>query len=129
MIKVASSLVMLFALLIGSAGPLVAAPARARHSGTVVLIDVEHGVLVVDEVGPWRVEQGRTVTTRLWIELTPDTPINTYIRVNAPDRFAGDFIEVALDAADLTPGDVVTVDCRHEGNRLIAAAVTLVALD
>jgi hypothetical protein len=40
-------------------------------------------------------------------------------------QFAGDFIEVTLDAEDITPGDVVTAECGHERGRLIAVRVTM----
>ena len=129
MIRTAGSLLFLLALLVGSAVPVAAAPAGGRHSGVVSLLDPVRGVMIVDEVGPWGVENGRTVTTRLTIELTPDTQVNTFIRVTVPDRFTGDFIEVALDAADVIPGDIVTVDCRHEDDRLIAVTVTVASLD
>ena len=128
MIRAVGSLLLIL-LVAGAAAPGSAAPAGARHSGMIVFIDAERGVLVLDEVGPWRVVNGRTVTTRLTIDLTRETRVNTFIRVDVPGRFAGDFLEVALDPADLTPGDVVTVDCLHEPGRLVAAAVTLAALD
>jgi hypothetical protein len=129
MIQVAGSLMLLLSLLTGPAAPVAAAPAGARHSGSVVFIDAERGVLILDEVGPWRAGKGRALTTRLTIDLTMDTKVNTFIRINVPDHFAGEFIEVPLEAVDVTPGDVVTIDCRHEAGRLVAVTVTLAALD
>lgn len=129
MVRAVGSLLLLLSLMIGGVGPAAAAPAVVRHTGTVVFIDAERGVLILDEVGPWRVKNGRTVTTRLTIDLTRETRVNTFIRVNVPDRFAGDFLEVVLDAHDVTMGDVVTIDCRHEAGRLVAETMTLAALD
>ncbi len=81
--------------------------------------------MIMEEVGPWQVEQGRTVVTRRTISLTSATTFNTFIRVDVPGRFGGDFIEVALDAEDVTPGDFVTAECLHERGRLVAVRVTM----
>jgi hypothetical protein len=129
MMKSTGALLLLIMLLASPAAPIAAAPATARHSGAVVFIDAERGVMIVDEVGPWRVENERTVITRLRIDLTRETLFNTFVRINAPGRFAGEFLEVALDATDVTPGDIVTIDCRHEGDRLVAKVVTIAAMD
>ena len=114
-------------LLLAAVALLATAPADAagptRHSGTLVAIDPERGVLVLDEVGPSR--NDRPVITRRTVVLTPSTTFNTFIRVNVPDAFAGQFLEVALDAGDLTPGDFVTAECLLERGRLVAQRVTL----
>lgn len=94
-----------------------------RHSGIVLALEPE--LLVLEEVGPWRVENGRTVVTRRTIKLTPATKFNTFIRVDVVGAFAGDFIEVALDDGDVTPGDFVTAECRSVGGRLVAITVTV----
>jgi hypothetical protein len=125
MIRLASSLLLALALGASAAMPAADAARTSTHSGSVAAIDPQGGVLIMEEVGPWRVEQGRTVVTRRTIGLTPATRFNTFIRVDVPGRFAGDFIEVALDAEDITPGDFVTAECLHEGGRLVAVRVTL----
>jgi hypothetical protein len=49
---------------------LLVAPAYAAadqlesHSGVVVAIDAENGILIIDEVGPWHGEPGLTMLTR-----------------------------------------------------------------
>lgn len=96
-----------------------------RHSGTVVNLDLRESVLVIDEVGPWRVERGETVVTRRTIRYTPSTRFNVFIRIDVPDRFAGDFLEVELEPADITPGDFVTAECVRERAGLVALTVTL----
>jgi len=129
MIQAASSLWLALALVLGAASPLTAAPPSVRHSGRVVAIDAQSGTLILDEVGPWRRESGRTVVTRLTIALTAETHVTAVFRVNAPGAFVGDFIEVALGAADLVPGDYVTADCVHERRGLRAVSVTVAELD
>lgn len=63
--------------------------------------------------------------TRRTVVVTPDTEFNTFIRVNAPGGFAGDFLEVALEAGDVTPGDFATAECVAERGRLVAVRVTV----
>lgn len=124
MIRAAISVVL--ALALGAAPAALAGEARTTtHSGTVVAVDPEGGVLIFEEVGPWRVEQGRTVVIRRTVALTADTTFNTFIRVTVPGAFAGDFLEVALDAGSITPGDFVTAECVSERGRLVALRVTL----
>jgi hypothetical protein len=124
MIQVVSSLLLAFVLLAAPAAPAADA-GRMTYSGTVAAIDPQGGVLLLDEVGPWRVEQGRTVLTRRTFSLSADTRFNTFIRVNVPGAFAGDFLEVALDADSVTPGDFATVECVRERGQLVALRVTL----
>jgi hypothetical protein len=101
------------------------AAGRARYSGTVVAIDPQRRVMVIEEMGPGR---EKPVVTRRTISLTGGTRFRSFIRVNVPDAFAGDFIEVALDADDVTPGDFVTVECVLDRGRLVASRVTLAEL-
>jgi hypothetical protein len=109
---------------------LMASPAWAIDTGTtmfsgiVAAIDAHGGVLVVDEIGPGRAGQP-AVTTQRTVFLTPTTRFRSFIRVNAPGGFAGDFIEVELDVDSVTPGDFATVECVRERGRLVALRVTL----
>jgi hypothetical protein len=96
-----------------------------RHSGTIVEIDPAAGVLVLEEVGPWRVVNGETVVTRVTIGLTDSTRFASFIRVDAPGGYRGDFLEVPLDAYDVAPGDYVTIDCLHTGTRMTALSVAV----
>jgi hypothetical protein len=99
-----------------------------RFSGTVAAIDPERRTIVVEEVGPWRVERGATLVTRRTISLTASTKYNLFMRVDAPGAFAGDFIEVVLDPTDVAPGDFVTAECARRGARLVALTVTVAEL-
>jgi hypothetical protein len=128
MIRIASSLLLALAL---GAAPVATAADAARtttYSGSVVAVDPQGGVMIMEEVGPWRVEHGKTVVTRRTIGLRSGTSFNTFIRVDVPGRFAGDFIEVALDAEDITPGAVVTAECVRERGRLVAVRVSMAEL-
>jgi hypothetical protein len=112
--------------------PCDAAAQAARpvsYSGTVTSIDPQGGVLIIEEVGPWKVERGATVTTRRTIRLTPSTRYNLFMRVDAPGAFAGDFIEVEFDVDDVSPGDVVTATCARERGQLVALTVTVAELE
>jgi hypothetical protein len=113
-------------------GLFLAAPAvpaadtgRITFSGTVAAIDPQGGVLVLEEIGPGRRgAQGNTITRRA-VHFTAETKFNTFMRVNVAGGFAGDFIEVALDADSVTPGDFATVECVRRRDRLVALRVTL----
>ncbi|HET7344027.1 MAG TPA: hypothetical protein VFL90_21365 [Methylomirabilota bacterium] len=128
MLAIVASLI-LSASLLGVAPAPAADTPHVKHSGTVVAVDAQRGVLVLAEVGPWRLDHGETVVTRRTIVLTPATKVDALIRVSVPGGFVGDFLEVPLDAADLTPGDFVTVDCLHERGRLVALRVSVAELD
>ena len=125
MTQAAVALALALVLGLAPAGLAADADRITRHSGTVVRIDPGSGVLILDEVGPWRVEQGTTVGTRRTIVLTADTRFASFIRVDVPGAFAGDFLEVALEAADVTPGDFVTAECVHERGRLVGRPVSI----
>jgi hypothetical protein len=103
--------------------PSLHAAESTRYSGTIVAIDPQRGVMVIDEAGPGR---GETLTViRRTIGLTAGTKFRSFIRVNVPGTFAGDFIEVALDAEDVSPGDFVTAECVLARGRTVANRVTL----
>jgi hypothetical protein len=122
------ALVMRSVTSLGLAWVLLVAPAGHaaegfRHSGTVVAIDPHRGVVVIDEAGAGR-GQAPTIIRRT-IDLTAATKIRSFIRVDVPGAFAGDFIEVPLDAEDVSPGDFVTAECVLTGGRLVARSVTV----
>ncbi len=63
--------------------------------------------------------------TRYTIVVVPSTKIASHIRVNAPGRFGGDFIEGLLTLSDVSRGDFVTVECRRERRQLIVSSITV----
>jgi hypothetical protein len=97
-----------------------------RYSGTVVAIDPRRGVMIIEEVGPGR--GPKAVVTQRTISVTSRTKFNRFIRVSGPGGFAGDFIEVVLDADDVALGEFVTAECVLERGRLVAVLVTLAEL-
>ncbi len=105
-------------------GPAVAA--EGRHSGKVVAVDAvseRSGTIVIDEVGPWQVQNGTTRLTRHSVIVNPSTKITSYIRVNIPGRYQGDFLEVPFDLSDVARGDFVTVEFQRVGRLLIASRI------
>ena len=106
-------------------GLIVPAHAAERRSGRVIAIDDRVGLIVIDEVGPWKVEKGVTQVVRQIITVTRSTKIVSHIRVNVPGRFGGDFLEVPLQLSDVSVGDFVTVECRRERGQLIASSIAV----
>lgn len=119
--SIASALVLLVLMVT----PSVAAAPVVKHSGAVVSVDLASGRLVLEEVGPWVVENGRTVTHRYAIRVTPDTQFILAKR-DATDWTPPAFVTRPL-TRPLAAGDYVTVECRHEAKRLVAISITVVA--
>lgn len=99
---------------------------RMKHSGSIVAIDEKAGTIVLAEIGPWTVRQGKTVVTYRTITVTPDTALAIVGRDYATlDAFPGEFVEGALESDELYLNDYVTIDCLHEGRRQIALKITV----
>ena len=113
----------MLALVIMLGATLAADAATVKHSGRI--IEIGPDAIVVEEIGPWRVEGGVTQVTRRTIGLTPSTRFNLFLRVDVPGEFAGSFIEVALERVDLAVGNFVTCDCVQQTGRLVASTVTV----
>ena len=123
------SIVCLLVLLVFAAGAPLSAGAQAiNHSGTVLAVDRGAGTIILGEVGPWRVERGVTEVTPRVIAMTPSTKF-VEVKRGAETPFPGDFVETALEAGALKVGDFVTVECRHEGKRMIALKVVVPRLE
>jgi hypothetical protein len=72
------------------------------------------------------VRNGMTVVTRRTITLEPGTELAIVARdVDTSSGFPGDFVETRLGPDGLYLNDDVTVDCRHEGRRLVALKITV----
>ena len=107
----------------GSAGEIM------KHSGSIVAIADDARTFVLAEVGPWQVRDGATVTTYRTITLMPETQFTMVGRLDeAPSGFAGDFVEVPLGPESVYLNDYITVDCLHEGKRLLALKITVTEL-
>ncbi len=114
-------------LLVTGVAGAVTADQLPRHSGTVMTTDAAANTFVLAEVGPWRLSRGETVITRRDIVVTPETEFFLVHRADqAPSGFARDFVVESLILWGVGGGDFVTVECRHEGERMIATKVYVV---
>ena len=115
-------------LMLGVASPTIAGDV-VKHSGTIVAFDEKTDTIVLAEVGPWQVRDGATVVTKRRITLTPDTELAIVFRAEEPaSGFAGEYVEAPLERAGVYVEDYVTVECRHEGGRMIALKIIVVDL-
>ena len=119
------SLAVVVVALSGLAGS-AAAGETMKHSGKIIEIAGDGKTFVLAEVGPWRIWKSTTLVTLRTIRLMPDTAYAIVARdVDTETGFPGDFVETRLGADGLYLNDYVTVDCRHEGQRLLALKVTV----
>ena len=121
------------AMLLAAAGMALALGLSAgagevvKHSGAIVAIADDARTFVLAEVGPWQVRNGATVTTGRTITLIPETQFALVGRVDdAPSGYPGDFVEVAVGPEQVYLGDYVTVECRHEGKKMLALKITVI---
>jgi hypothetical protein len=106
-------------------GWTVAASAEVvMHSGTVASFDAAAGTLVLDEVGPWQVTDGRTVITKRRIAVAPATEM-VMVRRDATASFPGAFVTRPLSRS-VAVGDFVSVECTHEGEKMLALRITVI---
>lgn len=99
------------------------------HSGTVMAVDPEKGILVIGEIGPWRVKDGKTEITRRTVVVEPST---LFVMVKrspepGPSGWPGEFVEVPLGAWAVKAGDFVTVQVEQKGERRTATKIAVVA--
>jgi hypothetical protein len=121
--------VVLAVLLVLALAEAAGAQRLERHSGVIADANERAGTLLLAEVGPWRVRDGRTVITYRTIAFTPATEFALAFRAEHPDGgFTGDFIETPLEPWAVYVGDHVTIECRQEGKRLVAVKMTVTDL-
>jgi hypothetical protein len=102
---------------------------RMKHSGRIVSVSDSAGTFVLAEIGPWRVRDGATAVANRTIALVPATEYAAVARADAaPSGFAGDFVETRVGPDRVHVGDHVTVDCLHEGKRLVALKITVIEM-
>ena len=101
--------------------------AASDHSGTVMAVDPEKGTIVVGEVGPWQVKDGKTQITRQTIVVAPSTQFvaSKRSREPGPAGWPGEFVEVPLGAWAVKPGDFVTVHVEKVGTGRTATKITV----
>ncbi len=105
----------------------VSAAENAKHSGSIVSIAEDARTFMLAEIGPWPLRDRATVITYRTVTLVPETEFAIVARANAAaSGFEGDFVETRLGPEDVYLNDYVTVDCRHEGKRLVALKITVI---
>jgi hypothetical protein len=97
----------------------------ARHSGTIISADPAHQALTVEEIGPWHGSEIKALKREV-VRLTPETRIDLERRSEQAAGWPYGFAEQKLAAADLKPGDFVTVTVERQGGRAIATKVAVV---
>ena len=97
------------------------------HSGTVMAVDPAKGILVIGEIGPWHVKDGKTEITRQTVVVEPSTEfvMTKRTREPGPAGWPGEFVEVPLGAWAVKEGDFVTVHVEQKGKRRIATKITV----
>lgn len=109
------------ALLLALALPSAAADRVFRYSGKVERVDLDEGLVVVDELA------ARGQRRRHELHVGPDTPILTAARLRPWEmRGTGAYEEVPVSLLDLLKGDFVVVESTEEGGRLVAIRITIV---
>jgi hypothetical protein len=112
------------AVLLGATpGGAGAAPAARRYSGTVRAVDLQAGVVVVEELGR------RGLPERHEVHVGADTRIVSSWRLRPHEmRGVGAYGEVLVSPADLLVGDYVTIESHEEGGRGVAIRITIVEI-
>ena len=121
----------LVGLLVGALTLVGASQAMAdsKHSGTVTTVGAHGDAITIDELGPSR--SAEPASTRLTIALTPDTKVELAARNGNhgpvdPADWPGGYRETPAAAADIRPGDFVTVTTEERHGRLVATNVSVV---
>jgi hypothetical protein len=102
----------------------------ADHSGTVVAVDPAKGTIVIDEIGPWEMKSGRTISTQRTFLVEPSTQFVMLKRrpEPGPSGWPGEFVEAPLGAWAVSKGDFVTVRVKEEAKRSIATRVAVTVM-
>lgn len=98
----------------------------SRHSGIVLAVDRVAGTVILGELREWRTQQGVEIIRRPIVVEVATAFVRARRQPEAPSGYRGDWTEEALAAWGLQEGDFVTVECVHEGSRLVATRITLV---
>lgn len=100
---------------------------RARHAGVVVAVDKAAGTIVVGDMGPM-LPGGESKIAQYTMAVTPSTE---FVRVKraagaAPSGWLNDYVETALPAWDVKPGDWVAAIAEKDNQRLKATKIMVV---
>ena len=96
-----------------------------KYSGTVLSVDRSAGVIVVGDMGPWRIKDGVTQVDRRTIAVAPSTDFVRITRASgpAPSGWIGDFVESVLPGWRVKAGDWVTVIVKAGDTRPTAVRI------
>jgi hypothetical protein len=120
--RLCSAIVVILLGLTASAG----AGETMKHSGSIFAIADDATTFVLAEVGPWQTRNGATVVTYRTITVTSETQFAIVGRgEEAASGFPGDFVEMRLEPDGIYLNDYVTINCLHEGKRLVALKITV----
>jgi hypothetical protein len=122
---------MLFAsalLAVGAHGVSVAGDEMVTHHGTILAIDASRGQLIFEETRPPTSRDAVADSIRITVELIPATRYTFASGTDTPCDPVHGSVESPLDPVFLEVGDTVSIECRHEGGRLIAVKVTVTAM-
>jgi len=112
-------------LMLGGAGGAEAV--ATRYSGVVLSVDQAASKIVVGDMGPV-LKSGKSEIVRRSIQMKSST---AFVRVKraagaAPGGWLGDYVQTELPAADVKPGQWVTVAVEGGTRGLTAVKVTVV---
>jgi hypothetical protein len=116
---------LVLAILVAVGTPVLAAKS-STESGTVASINRPAHTITLDEMGPWH--GPTTPTTRHSIAFTPSTRVELITRTKHPavGGWPGGYVDSSLGAADVRPGDFVTITLAHENGRAVATSIDVV---
>jgi hypothetical protein len=112
------------------AGSVLTAVGLANGEPTVTyagtIRSIANGVMVVEDVGPWRGTQQETEITAREIILDPTATFVVARRVkDGRTAFPGDYVEIPAQRSELKPGTFVAVQCQptRDGCQLVKATM------
>jgi hypothetical protein len=99
----------------------------ADYSGTIIDVDKGAGLLIVGEVGPWRVKNGQTEITKRTLAIAPSARFVAARRSQGPGPtgWPGEFVEVPLEPWAVREGNFVTVHVERSEKGPTAVKVTV----
>jgi hypothetical protein len=108
------------ALLVTLVAPAIASAQVVQHSGDLLDVDAESGIITLAEIAPGGLDAKVAVITVWMIAVPADT---AFFRER---RVSGDVRVEAIEPWAIAPGDFAVVDCLHRNGWLIALRIVIV---
>jgi hypothetical protein len=107
-------------------GPALAAEPEV-HSGILTAIDLEHHMLTLSEMGPWK--GSMTARTTQTMTISPDAKVEIVQRAKSAPAggWAGDFRESPLAVSQLHPGQFATVKLTRRAGKPTVESIEVVS--